>query len=56
MESAPQPSPPMAPAAPSNASAMDILAIIERLAALRDSGALTDDDYNQKKSELLGRL
>ena len=56
MVSAPQPSPPMAPAAPSNASAMDILAIIERLAALRDSGALTDDDYNQKKSELLGRL
>lgn len=56
MESAPQSSPPMAPAAPSSASAMDILAIIERLAALRDSGALTDDDYNQKKSELLGRL
>ena len=48
----PQPS----ASAPSTASAMDILAIIERLAALRDSGALTDDDYNQKKSELLGRL
>ena len=38
------------------ASAMDTLAIIERLAALRDAGALTEDDYNTKKAELLGRL
>ena len=43
-------------AAPSIASAMDILAIIERLAALRDSGALSEADYTTKKTELLGRL
>ncbi|MBY8974611.1 SHOCT domain-containing protein [Rhodobacteraceae bacterium NNCM2] len=42
---------PMAPAGTS-----DILATIERLAALRDAGALTDEEFSAKKAELLARL
>jgi hypothetical protein len=33
-----------------------ITALISRLAALRDSGAITDGEFEQKKAELLGRL
>ena len=35
---------------------MDILGTIERLAALRDAGALTEDEFLRKKTELLDRL
>jgi len=38
------------------ASADDIIGTIEKLARLRDAGALTVDEFNAKKSELLGRL
>jgi hypothetical protein len=34
----------------------DIFAAIEKLAALRDKGILTDAEYNSKKAELLARL
>jgi uncharacterized membrane protein YdbT with pleckstrin-like domain len=34
----------------------DITATIERLAALRDSGAITPEEFEAKKTELLGRL
>jgi hypothetical protein len=37
-------------------SSDDIIATIERLAKLRDAGALTDDEFASKKSELLSRL
>jgi hypothetical protein len=30
--------------------------VIERLASLRDVGALTEDEYAAKKAELLSRL
>ncbi len=52
----PMPAPAPAKAAPAQTSATDILNVIERLAALRDSGALTDEDYTKKKVELLARL
>jgi hypothetical protein len=34
----------------------DILATIERLAALRDKGTITEEEFQTKKIELLGRL
>ena len=34
----------------------DILSTIERLAKLRDAGALTDEEFSAKKAELLARL
>ncbi|MDB5968830.1 MAG: hypothetical protein JWQ90_1280 [Hydrocarboniphaga sp.] len=34
----------------------DIIGLIEKLARLRDAGALTDDEFNSKKSELLNRI
>lgn len=34
----------------------DIIALIESLARLRDAGALTDEEFNSKKFELLSRL
>ncbi|MEM8956891.1 MAG: SHOCT domain-containing protein [Pseudomonadota bacterium] len=37
-------------------SADEILRTIERLAALRDAGALTEDEFSAKKGELLQRL
>lgn len=39
-----------------NASANSIIGLIEKLSQLRDSGALTDDEFNAKKGELLSRL
>ncbi|MFT6229286.1 MAG: hypothetical protein ACJARE_003713, partial [Paracoccaceae bacterium] len=51
------PQPAQVPAAPAPAGDADaILATIGRLAALRDAGALTDDEFTSKKSELLARL
>jgi len=51
---APSPTAPASPAASQNEA--DVLAAIERLAALHDKGILTDDEYGQKKAELLSRL
>jgi hypothetical protein len=53
--------PPMQPRPATNPTGLatgttDILDTIERLAALRDAGALTEDDYSLKKAELLARL
>lgn len=39
-----------------NDSADTIIQLIEKLSKLRDSGALTEDEFNSKKVELLGRL
>lgn len=39
-----------------NASVNDLLQMIEKLAALRDAGAITDEEYNVKKTELLSRI
>ncbi|MEO7336176.1 MAG: SHOCT domain-containing protein [Caldimonas sp.] len=46
------------PAEPSHPSPSgdDPISTIERLAALRDKGVLTADEFEQKKKELLGRL
>jgi len=38
------------------ASSDDIFAMIERLAKLRDVGAISDAEFGSKKAELLGRL
>jgi len=40
----------------SSVSSDDIFAVIERLAKLRDAGAITEDEFGAKKTELLGRL
>ncbi len=37
-------------------NADDILSTIERLASLRDAGALTEDEFSDKKKDLLARL
>jgi hypothetical protein len=53
----PTPEAAAAPApAPSSSDPHAILAVIERLASLRDVGALTEDEYAAKKAELLSRL
>jgi hypothetical protein len=48
------PSPPSASSSPSSSS--DIIAAIERLGQLRERGILTDDEFSNKKAELLSRL
>ena len=45
-----------ATSAPAQSSADEIADAIERLAALRDSGAITVEEFEAKKAELLGRL
>ena len=52
------PTEPALKAAPSSSTMQqdDILSTVERLAQLRDSGALTDEEFLTKKSELLSRL
>jgi hypothetical protein len=50
-----------APPAPARQNAnqaplADVLALIEKLAHLRDAGALTDDEFSSKKTELLSRI
>ncbi|MEL6977551.1 MAG: SHOCT domain-containing protein [Pseudomonadota bacterium] len=55
----PAPTPPAAAPAESASAPADaeaILATIERLAALRDAGALTEAEFAAKKTELLARL
>ena len=39
-----------------DASTDGIIALIEKIAKLHESGALTDEEFNTKKSELLGRI
>ena len=41
---------------PQGAANPDVLATIERLAELRSRGILTDEEFSEKKSELLARL
>jgi hypothetical protein len=51
--------PPPAPPSPPPAAAMsadDVMATLQRLADLRDRGAITPEEYESKKAELLGRL
>ncbi|WP_428382105.1 SHOCT domain-containing protein [Nevskia ramosa] len=49
--------PPVSAQRSGNASSSDdLISLIEKLARLRDAGALTDQEFNAKKSELLGRL
>ena len=48
----PQPAPPQT----TSQQDEDILSTIERLAKLRDAGALTEDEFGAKKAELLARL
>jgi len=51
---APQaPEPPAPPAAPAGTSS-DYMAELEKLASLRDSGILTDEEFNAKKRQILG--
>lgn len=48
---------PSAPIQPEeSAASQDIYQAIEQLASLRDRGILTDDEFNNKKTELLARL
>lgn len=54
-ETAPETVAPPAPSAPQG-SPDQILSTIEKLARLRDAGALTDDEFAAKKAELLARL
>ena len=58
-----QPQPAAAPTAPTTspdssgvAPESDIFSAIERLGDLRAKGILTDEEFTQKKAELLGRL
>jgi Bacterial PH domain/Short C-terminal domain len=47
---------PAAPAAATGADADDITRTLSSLADLRDRGAITPEEYERKKAELLGRL
>ena len=53
--STPPPPPPSAPDA-ENDESHEVTETLARLADLRDSGAITAEEYEQKKDELLGRL
>jgi uncharacterized membrane protein YdbT with pleckstrin-like domain len=48
--------PAVAPAAPAAPTSHEIADAIERLAQLRDSGAITVEEFEAKKSELLDRM
>ena len=41
---------------PQGANALEVTDTLERLAKLRDAGAITPEEYNSKKAELLSRL
>ena len=45
-----------APGSPAASAPADPLALIERLAELRQKGVLTDEEFTAKKTELLSRL
>ena len=44
------------PAAPAQSAANDNLEALERLAKLHEQGILTDEEFQQKKKDLLGKL
>jgi hypothetical protein len=52
------PPPPAAPPppAPAEDEALEVTQTLTRLADLRDRGAISEEDYQAKKQELLGRL
>lgn len=52
----PTPAAPPAPAAPRSMSADEVTGTLDRLADLRDRGAISEAEYEAKKAELLGRL
>lgn len=60
VQSAPPPPPPApapaAPAASDEDESREVTETLARLADLRDSGAITPEEYEAKKDELLGRL
>ena len=58
MEPSPAGPPPAAPppAAPPVDTSLEVTQTLARLADLRDQGAITAEDYEAKKAELLGRL
>ena len=45
-----------APQAPAPMTMDEVFATIERLATLRDKGAITQEDFDAKKAELLARI
>lgn len=53
---APEAAAPAAPAAPAAMTMDEVFATIEKLAALRDKGAITQEDFDKKKAELLARI
>jgi uncharacterized membrane protein YdbT with pleckstrin-like domain len=53
---APAPAPTVASVAPATASTDDQLQTLARLAELRDSGAITAEEYEAKKTEVLSRI
>ena len=58
VEAAPPPPPPPAPAAPAQSaiSSEEITTALGELATLRDRGAISPEDYEAKKQDLLARL
>lgn len=48
------PAPAAAPAAPAAAPAEDPILVIQKLAALRDQGILTEEEFTAKKAQILG--
>jgi hypothetical protein len=46
--------PPPAPAAPAGGMSDAVIQQLKELASLRDSGVLTDDEFNAQKAKLLG--
>jgi hypothetical protein len=48
--------PPPAEPAPARMSADEVTKTLASLAQLRDNGAISPEDYEQKKADLLGRI
>lgn len=46
--------PPPAPAAPADPGGSDVIAQLEKLGRLRDSGVLTEEEFAAQKARLLG--
>jgi hypothetical protein len=52
----PASAPPPAPTAPAAAGAVDVTDQIAKLADLKERGAITQEEFDAKKAELLGRI
>jgi hypothetical protein len=52
----PVPAPPLSPVAPPTMTAEEVTRTLASLADLRDRGALSEDEFERKKADLLGRL